>query len=113
MIDLFLFFVVGLSGVIAFTIWGLTRLWKKHKIKRGKMSIRFHYTNPDGKTAVTVKEINHEEYFNFSQKDLKNARKYLQDAIEDGKLSLETTLEQSNQLIENERKKDEQGNTTS
>ena len=107
MIDLFLFFVVGLSGVIAFTIWGLTKLWKKRRIKARQMSLRFHYIKDDGSTGVMVKEVDSKDYFNFSPKELKKARKYVQEAIKSGKLELGTTLEQSNQLVESERKKDE------
>lgn len=108
MINLLMFFIVGLSGFLAFTTWALVVLFKKHRIKKRKIRMMFHYKDESGKTAIKEVESDYKDYFNFSKKDLKGAREYVEKSIENGKLILGTTLEQSNELIEKERKKDEQ-----
>lgn len=111
MIELILFWAVGVCGVLVFAIWGMTKLIEKRKISKGKMVIKFHYQDPNGKLKVTDVTINRKDYFNVSQKDLDRARKYVQEAIENGELKLGTTLEQSCELIKEEREKDEEENS--
>ena len=105
-----MFFIVGLSGFLAFTAWGLTRLFKKRRIKKRKMVVKFHHQDENGQIVFTEVEVDYKDYFNFSKKDLEGAREYVAKAIKNGKLELGSTLEESNELIEKERQKDEESN---
>lgn len=75
--------------------------------RRKKLSIRLHSTGPNGETVITETYVDYGDYFNFSKKDFSGAREYVKEAIKNGNLELFTTLEQSNELIQQERAKDD------
>lgn len=113
MSSLFIFFVVGLSGILAFTIWGLTQLVKKRRMRKRRTVIRFHQTQPDGTVKITEKTVDYKDYFNFSQKEFEQAQKYVAEAIKNNEFKLGTTLEQQTDLAKTEREKDAKENSKS
>jgi len=96
--SLMIFLTVAFSGILAFTAWGIFQLIKRHRMKSGKITVRFHSMSEDGQAVVDEKEINYGEIFNFSSKELKNSNEYVVEAIENGELKLGTTLEQQADL---------------
>jgi len=95
--SLMIFLIVGLSGVLAFTFWGLTELVRKYRMKKRRMVVRFH-TFENGKIKVTERPVDSGEFFNCSPKQIKKAKEYLDEAIKNGDFKLGTTLEQQTDL---------------
>lgn len=98
--ELLIYLLIGLSGIIAFTSWGVFLLLNKYFGNKRKLKIHFHSYKEDGSRQVSIQEVDREKYFNFSQRELKKARKYIKYAIQNNKLNLGTTLEQQNEVIE-------------